>query len=134
MRFMAVIGLSCALSLPSFAGDKTSLWDVPLVDKGLFDMGVAWGIKENCDRIEERKVYGASFALKLAGYARDHGYTTKEVKDFYKDKTEKAKLRARVTKYLQDQGLDPDEPNALCGFGDEHIQNETQVGKLLRKA
>ena len=122
-----------ALATPVVAQSKPSLWSFPRVDQGLFDMGVAYGIKENCENIGERTFYGATFALSLSSYAQDQGYTSKEIRDFYRSDEEKAKLRVRVTQYLKDRGLDPDEPNALCDFGEQQIASGTQVGKFLRK-
>lgn len=122
----------CAFAAPVVAA-KPSLWSYPRVDQGLFDMGVAWGIQDNCDSIKERTFYGLSFALSLQSYAQEQGYTSQEVKAFYKSPEEKQKLRERVTKYLEDQGLDPETPNALCAYGEQQIAEETQVGKFLRK-
>ena len=128
-----ILALSvCAIAAP-LAAAKPSLWSYPRVDQGLFDLGVAFGIKENCETIEERKFYGISFLLNLSNYAQDQGYTAKEVKAFVKDDEEEEKLRKRVTEYLNDQGLDPATPNALCAYGEQQIAEGTQVGKFLRK-
>ena len=112
---------------------KPSLWSFERVDQGLFDVGVAWGVKENCSYISENKLRGIGFLLRLSNYAMEQGYSRAEVRAFVKDPVEKAKLRKRVTKYFQDQGLDPNVSDALCSFGDAAIKSQTQVGKLLSR-
>ena len=77
---------------------------------------------------------GISFSFGLYNYAKSKGYSHGEVRDFLDDDAEKAKLRTRVTSYFNDQGLDPDTPNALCAFGQDQITQSTQVGKLIRSA
>ncbi|MEO1563374.1 MAG: DUF5333 domain-containing protein [Pseudomonadota bacterium] len=122
-----------AIATPLVAETKPSLWTYPRVDQGLFDMGVAYGIKENCDSIGERTFYGTTFALSLANYAQNQGYSYDEVRKFWRSKKEREALRVRVTKYLEDQGLDTETPNALCDYGEEQMVKKTQVGKFLRK-
>lgn len=118
------------IALPVSA--KPSLWSYPKIDQGLFDVGVAYGIKSNCTSIVEHKIRAATFAWSLVNYARGKGYSTQEVRQFIDSPVEKAALRARVTKYLKGKGLDPQTPNALCSMGKTEIAKGTQVGKLLR--
>ncbi|MEM0976905.1 MAG: DUF5333 domain-containing protein [Pseudomonadota bacterium] len=132
MKRVVNLTMAIILAASSAVQAKPSLWSYPRVDQGLFDMGVAYGIKENCDSLDERTLYGLSFALSLRSFARNQGYTNDEVMDFWKSKKERKALRVRVTKYLNDQGLDPDTPNALCAFGKQQMADETQVGKFLR--
>ncbi|MEM9716513.1 MAG: DUF5333 domain-containing protein [Pseudomonadota bacterium] len=131
-RFVVIL-CAAMMATSAIAQAKPSLWSFPRVDQGLFDIGVAYGISENCSSLEERKIYGASFALSLSNYAQSQGYSFDEVRNFVRDDEEKAKLRVRVTKFLEDQGLDPSVPNALCDYGKDQIAAETQVGKFLRK-
>ncbi|MEM7241851.1 MAG: DUF5333 domain-containing protein [Pseudomonadota bacterium] len=129
----AVIGLlTIALtSAPAIA--KPSLWSYERIDTGLFDIGVAWGVKENCTTLTENRLNGMVFSLGLYNFAKAQGYTHDEVKSFLDSDAEKDKLRQRVTAYFKKQGLNPDERNALCTFGNNEITAKTQVGKLLRK-
>ncbi|GLQ34775.1 hypothetical protein GCM10007939_10580 [Amylibacter marinus] len=131
MRIVTISALILALGTASVAR-PASLWDVPEVDRGLFQIGVAHGVRKNCNTIEAHKLRGASFAWKLVGHARDAGYSMSETRAFIEDKDEKAVLRARVVKYLQSKGLDTETPNALCQFGEAEIAKKSQVGVLLR--
>ena len=116
----------------SVVAAKPPLWSYERIDNGLFQIGVAWGVKENCATIDENRFNGISYSLGLYNYARGQGYSHKEVKTFLDDDSEKEKLRARVTQWFLDQGLNPDTPNALCSFGNDQITQRTQVGKLLK--
>ena len=129
----AVIGLLAVAMTASPVFAKPSLWSYERIDNGLFDIGVAWGVKENCTTLKENRLNGVMFSLGLYNFAKAQGYTHDEVKSFLDSDAEKAKLRKRVTIYFNDQGLNPDTPNALCEFGKTEIANGSQVGKLLRK-
>lgn len=107
------------------------IWDVPAVDQGLFDLGVAWGIKENCAHISENKLAGLTFMFRLNRQAKEQGYSTSEVKSFVEDPIEKQYLEFRVREYLENEGLDPAIENNLCEFGRDQISKRTVSGKLL---
>jgi len=127
---LALIGVIAAT--PMTATAKGSLWDVPQVDKGLMNIGVAHGVRKNCDAIEAHKLNGIGYVWKLVGYAKDAGYSMKETRAFIDDDVEKEVLRKRVVKHLKAKGLNPDKSNALCEFGKAEINKKSQVGVLLR--
>jgi hypothetical protein len=130
MRIAAVtLGLALIAS-PALA--RPSLWDVPAVDTGLMNVGIAHGVRKNCDAIDANKLKGISYVWNLVGHAKKAGYTMKETRAFIDDDVEKAKLRKRVTKHLKAKGFNPDTPNALCSFGKAEINKKSQVGVLLR--
>ena len=97
-----------------------------------FNIGVAHGVRENCDAISANKLRGVSYVWTLVGHAQDAGYSMKETRAFIDDDTEKAVLRARVVKHFKSKGLDPEKSNALCEFGKAEITQKSQVGTLLR--
>lgn len=117
---------------PANAIAKSSLWDVPEIDRGLFNIGVAHGVRENCDAISANKLRGVSYVWTLVGHAQDAGYTMKETRAFIDDDAEKAVLRARVVKYFKSKGLNPEKSNSLCEFGKAEITKQSQIGVLLR--
>ena len=132
MRKIIISTLSL-LMLGGVTMAKPSLWSFERIDQGLFQIGIAWGVKENCTAIKEHRLNGITFSLGLYNYAKSQGYSHDEVKSFLDDDEEKAKLRKRVTAYFKDQGLNPDSPNALCQYGETQIAERNQVGRLLRK-
>jgi hypothetical protein len=130
MRIAAVtLGLALIVS-PALA--RPSLWDVPAVDKGLMNIGIAHGVRKNCETINANKMKGISYVWNLVGHAKEAGYTMKETRAFIDDDVEKAKLRKRVVKHLKAKGLNPEKSNALCEFGKAEITKKSQVGVLLR--
>jgi hypothetical protein len=130
MRIAAVtLGLAL-IATPALA--RPSLWDVPAVDAGLMNVGIAHGVRKNCDAIVAHKMNGISYVWKLVGHAKKAGYTMKETRAFIDDDIEKAKLRKRVVAHLKAKGLNPDKSNALCEFGKAEITQKSQVGTLLR--
>ena len=133
MRKIIISTLSL-LILGSVAVAKPSLWSYERIDTGLFQIGIAWGVKENCSVLKEHRLNGITFSLGLYNYAKSQGYSHDEVRDFLDSDAEKEKLRARVTTYFKNQGLNPDTQNALCQYGETQIANGTQVGRLLRKS
>ena len=101
-------------------------------NKGLFNIGIAHGIRKNCDSIKANTLVGISYVWKIIGHATDAGFTLKETREFINNDTEKEVLRSRVKKYLVSLGLDPEKSNSLCNLGKEEIVNKSQTGKLLR--
>ena len=127
---LSLIGLMAAT--PIMATAKGSLWDVPQVDNGLMQIGIAHGVRKNCDTIKAHKLNGISYVWNLVGQAKKAGFTMKETRAFIDDDVEKEVLRKRVVTYLKAKGLNPDKSNALCEFGKAEINKKSQVGVLLR--
>ena len=111
---------------------KPTLWDIPQVDNGLFNIGIAHAIRQNCSFIEADSLAGIFYVWKLIGYAKKAGYSLKETRVFIDDDNEKSVLRSRVKKYLKSLGLNSEKLNTLCDFGKVEITNRSQIGKLLR--
>ena len=132
MRITTLTLIGLMVATPIMATAKTSLWDVPAVDKGLMQIGIAHGVRKNCDAITAHKLNGISYVWNLVGHARDAGYSMKETRAFIDDDIEKEVLRKRVVTYLKAKGLNPDKSNALCEFGKAEINKKSQVGVLLR--
>ena len=112
-------------------GSKPSLWSYQVIDRGLFNLGVAWSIKENCGHIRESRLPAINALLKLNNFARSKGYSRSEIKNFIESPVEETKLRERVRVYFIDRNLNPDQPNGLCQFGEENIAQRTAVGRFI---
>jgi len=117
---------------PVCAFPQTTLWDVAPINKGLFNIGIAHGIRKNCTSIKANTLVGITYVWKLIGHATDAGFTIKETRKFIDNDAEKEILRSRVNKYLLSLGLNPKKSNSLCDLGKEEIVNKSQIGKLLR--
>jgi hypothetical protein len=132
MRITTLTLIGFIAATPLTATAKGSLWDVPQVDKGLMQIGIAHGVRKNCETIDAHKLNGISYVWNLVGHAKEAGFTMKETRAFIDDDVEKEVLRKRVVKYLKAKGLNPDKSNALCEFGKAEISKKSQVGVLLR--
>jgi hypothetical protein len=130
-RAMTIATL-CAM-VATGATARPSLRDVPVIDDGLFTLGLADQIRKTCPEISARLFPAYSFAKGLEKQARALGYTEAEVKAHLKSDAEKNRLRARAKAYFKAQGL-PQDPSGYCALGRSEIKRDTAVGRLLRMA
>ena len=117
---------------PVSAFSQSALWDVATINRGLFNIGIAHGIRKNCSSIKANTLVGISYVWSLMGHATDAGFTMKETREFIDNDAEKEILRSRVNKYFLSLGINPRKSNSLCELGKEEIVNKSQIGKLLR--
>ena len=117
---------------PVSAFSQSALWDVATINRGLFNIGIAHGIRKNCSLIKANTLVGISYVWSLMGHATDAGFTIKETREFIDNDAEKEILRSRVNKYFLSLGINPRKSNSLCELGKEEIVNKSQIGKLLR--
>ncbi|MDC1293113.1 DUF5333 domain-containing protein [Amylibacter sp.] len=117
---------------PVSAFSQSALWDVATINRGLFNIGIAHGIRKNCSSIKANTLVGISYVWSLMGHATDAGFTIKETREFIDNDAEKEILRSRVNKYFLSLGINPRKSNSLCELGKEEIVNKSQIGKLLR--
>ena len=117
---------------PVSAFSQSALWDVATINRGLFNIGIAHGIRKNCSFINGNTLVGISYVWSLMGHATDAGFTIKETREFIDNDAEKEILRSRVNKYFLSLGINPRKSNSLCELGKEEIVNKSQIGKLLR--
>ena len=95
--YIAAVTLGLALiTTPALA--RPSLWDVPAVDKGLMNIGIAHGVRKNCDTLKAHKLNGISYVWKLVGHAKEAGYSMKETRAFIDDDIEKEIKAVRSSK------------------------------------
>ena len=132
MRLATVTLFGFIMIHPVSAFSQSALWDVATINRGLFNIGIAHGIRKNCSSIKANTLVGISYVWSLMGHATDAGFTMKETREFIDNDAEKEILRSRVNKYFLSLGIDPKKSNSLCELGKEEIVNKSQIGKLLR--
>lgn len=141
-RVIAGAVLTAALALGGF-GDASaqartqdevnqSLRADPEIYAGLFSMGIAHGIRENCPAIEARNLRAHALALSLYNRARSLGFSRDEIRAFLDDRGEKELLRRVVTQYLTERGVQEADPETFCAQGRAEIAARSQAGTLLR--
>lgn len=124
--------LILALTVASGVSAKTALRDVPAIDNGLMHVAIADAIRKSCDSINARLIRAYSELNRLKALARDMGYTEKEVERYVTSKEEKARMKAKAERFLAENGVRADDIPALCRFGEQQIQAQTDIGQLLR--
>jgi hypothetical protein len=113
------------------AQDKPALRDVPVLDNGLFTLGLADQIRKTCPTISARMFAALGAFSDLRQTAKDMGYTRAEVEAHMDSDAEKDRLRARARSYFEEKGLRPDAAGH-CTLGEMEIAAESDVGRLLR--
>ena len=56
---------------------KPTLWDIPQVDNGLFNIGIAHAIRQNCSFIEADSLAGIFYVWKLIGIPKNQDIALK---------------------------------------------------------
>ncbi len=131
MRLLTAI-LIAALSFGGAASAKQPLREVASIDDALMYVAIADAIRKSCDTINARLIRAYSELNRLKALARDMGYTEEEVEAYVTSKSEKARMKDKAEAFLQVNGVRPDDTPALCRFGQEQIQAQTEIGQLLR--
>jgi hypothetical protein len=131
MRLLTAI-LIAALSFGGAASAKQPLREVASIDDALMYVAIADAIRKSCDTINARLIRAYSELNRLKALARDMGYTEEEVEAYVTSKSEKARMKDKAEAFLQANGVRPDDTPALCRFGQEQIQAQTEIGQLLR--
>lgn len=104
----------------------------PVVLNGFYAIGLADELRRNCDTIEPRFFRAYYYLKSLERYARDAGYTDKQIDQLLDNKVEKHKLRDRIRADLAKRGAAPETPEGYCNVGLEEIAKGSAAGQLLR--
>lgn len=126
-----MVAAALILSLAGTATAKPALRDVPVIDNGLFAVGLADEIRRKCPDISARFFRAFGFLRELEQKAEAHGYTEAEVEAHLNSDVEKDRLRARAAKYMEEQGFTQDTAG-YCALGRSEIARNSQTGALLR--
>lgn len=130
MRMIKPLILSLLIAGPAWALPPLSEQDG--INDGLLAVGIADEIRTQCPDISARMFKALSFMNGLKSQAKSLGYSDAEVKAYTKNKTEKAKMRARGEAYLKEHGVTPGDAESYCALGRAEIEKNSQIGALLR--
>ncbi|WP_292292745.1 DUF5333 domain-containing protein [Marivita sp.] len=111
---------------------KPPLRDVAEIDDAVMAVAIADAIRKSCDDINARLLRAYTTLNGLKSDARARGYTDEEVEAYVTSKSEKARMKAKAERFLQANGVRPDDIPALCRFGKAQIRSRTEIGELLR--
>ena len=101
------------------------------IDEGLYIVGLAHEIRENCPDISARFFRAISVLRGLERKARDRGYSEDEIRTYLKSDVEKERLRARAAQYMEAQGFGQTK-EGYCALGRSEIAQQSDIGALLR--
>lgn len=111
---------------------KPPLRSVAYIDDGLFNVAVADAIRKGCSSIDARLFKAIGVLRDLRAHARALGYTKAEIDAYVDSDAEKDRMRARGAQVFAARGLDPDNPDDLCRFGQHEIAQKSAIGVLLK--
>ncbi|MEM9968662.1 MAG: DUF5333 domain-containing protein [Pseudomonadota bacterium] len=111
---------------------KPHLRDVASINDPLVMLEVANRIRRNCTTISVRMVKAIGFVQSIQSRAKAMGYTQAEIDAYVDSDADKARLRARATRFLNAQGVRGGNPQSYCTLGKSQIERSTQIGVLLR--
>lgn len=128
--------LTTTLAVTLFAATaglaKPPLRDVAEIDNAVMVVAIADAIRKSCGDINARLIRAYTTLNSLKSEARARGYSDEEVEDYVTSKDEKARMKAKAERFLQANGVNPDDIPALCRFGKAQIRSQTGIGQLLR--
>ena len=98
----------------------------------LLEISVANKVSEDCDSINARKLKGLMALLEVKNVARRLGYSDEEISEFVNSEVNRKNLAKQTDKFLKDSGVDLKYSDEICNFGIDEIDENTQIGSLLR--
>lgn len=123
--------LAVAISAQA-AGAKISLKERPEIFDQLLQIGIAHEIREKCETLSARTLKAKLRLLQIYNEARALGYSYEEVKVYTRDKDEQERLRQAAYAYLDEHGVNRDDPTSYCPLGLQEMKSKSQIGNLLK--
>lgn len=129
-----VAALLMAVTAPAVAQGKVPLAEEGHINQQLIAAAAGDMLRQTCPSISARMLVVLLKMRELESYARAKGYTEAEVKAFFKDKAEKARVKAAAVEYLAEAGAVSGDVESFCTAGRAEISKGTLVGSLLRSS
>lgn len=126
-----MMGAAITMALAHGAAAQSSLREERDIDEGLYTVGLAHEIRENCPEISARMFRAIGVLRGLERKARDRGYSEDEIRKYLKSDADKERLRARAAEYLEAQGFRQTK-EGYCALGRSEIAQSSDIGALLR--
>ena len=133
MRMMKLAVLSIALAAGPFAASAQSgLHNEDEINRKLLIVAVVDKINRGCDTLGVKFFKAQSYVNNLKAEAKDLGYSRSEVNAYIGDKANKAEMRERRNAYFKSKGASNLDPESLCVLGSAEMQQQTEIGVLLK--
>lgn len=121
---------AAAIAAPALAAPQIK--DNPEIFHRLLTSAIAHEIFDKCERIEVRKLAATFYVLGIVSYAKKQGFTSDQIDAYRKTESEQERLRAATYAYLDEHGVDRADPQSYCPLGQAEIEQDSQIGKLLK--
>ena len=131
MRVRYLIFFFCFYGIYSVSA-KNLLINNKEIWHSLLEISVANKVSEDCDLINARKLKGLMALLEVKNVARQLGYSDDEISEFVNSEVNRKNLAKQTDKFLKDSGVDLKYSDQICNFGIDEIEENTQIGSLLR--
>jgi len=128
----AILGAALVATLASAAMAKPDLRDSDEVFSRIMTTAIANEIRDKCETIKARKIAATFYVLGVVKYAKDLGFTSEEIDDYRFDPIQQERLRVAVHAFLDENGVDREDPASYCPLGKREINAKSQIGKLLK--
>lgn len=133
MRIMSIAILAVFLASSALADDtRVPLNEDVHLENGLLLVSASNQLRGRCDEVSLRFFRSLSFMQSLQSHARDLGYLDDEIDAYLKDKTEKARVKARARRYLESLGADFDDDATFCAVVRQEIATDHGIGPYFR--
>lgn len=129
-----VAALFMAVTLPAMAQGKVPLAEESHINEQLIAAAAGDMLRQTCPSISARMLVVFLKMRDLESYARSKGYSEDEVNVFFKNKAEKARIKAAAVDYLEAAGVVSGDVDSYCVAGRAEIAKGTLVGSLLRSS
>ncbi|WP_238367087.1 DUF5333 domain-containing protein [Mesobacterium pallidum] len=131
MKRLMTLTLAATL-LAGATSAKPALRDVAEIDNSLMMVAIADELRKECGDLDARMLKALGYLETLKSRARSLGYSNDEIEEYVTSKSEKTRMRAKATGYLESLGVNPADEASFCAYGRKEIEKGTLVGSLLR--
>lgn len=128
-----VLALVLALAAPAVAGaGLPPLRENDYINDRLLVAAIGDEIRNQCERIRERRVVSRSEALRLLSYTLNLGYDRRTIEAYLRDPDNRAWMDGRRDAWLEANGARPGDAESYCRIGEREIARGTLLGRLMR--
>lgn len=132
VKTLACAATALSLTVGPSLAVASGLREHKQINDGLLIIAIGDKIQDNCPSIEPRMVKAYFFAKGLEKMAKDDGYSDAQIEEFVEDRGEKNRVKGMADTYLAQRGVVAGDPHSYCTAGKAEIENNSQVGVLLR--
>lgn len=133
MRMIQLAVLTASLTAGAFgAVAQSGLYNEEAINDKLLIVAVVDKINRGCDVLGVKFFKAQGYVNALKSEAKDLGYSRSEVNAYINDKANKAEMRKRRNAYFESKGASNLDPQSLCVLGKAEMQQQTEIGELLK--